>query len=59
MINYKDLLERYITHVGIEEGGDYISRIHNNKGEISNIPFSDKEIEELKKLDDSGYEKYD
>jgi hypothetical protein len=58
-INYKNLLERYITHVGIEEGGDYIGRIHGNKGQNSDIPFSDEEIKELEKFDNSGREKYD
>ena len=45
MIDYKELLRKYMDHVFALESSDYISSIC-----ITDVKFTDEEIEELKKL---------
>lgn len=60
MINYKELLIKYIEHIGQMEGVDYIDRIGPLKDarlRTSSVPFSIGEKTELEILSRS-YDKY-
>jgi hypothetical protein len=52
MLNYKDLLQRYMAYVASEEGIDFVDRLCRSKD--NDLPFSDDEIKELEKLDRFG-----
>lgn len=45
-MDYRELLIKYIDHVGNEEGITFIPRTADHCG------FTDEEVEELKKLED-------
>ncbi len=47
MFDYRDLLKKYIIHVGYQEGVDFLC------GRWSECyPFSEEEMDELKRLSD-------
>jgi hypothetical protein len=48
-MDYKEILRKYIIHVGQCEGTTFISKI--NSKWYSDVKFTDEEKEELKKLD--------
>jgi len=47
MMDYKDLLVRYIKHIVECEGVDFLSQSYINEGDVE---FSEDDINELKKL---------
>jgi hypothetical protein len=51
-IDYRDLLRRYVDHVGQseEDGRDFISKL---AFETSGVPFSAAEIAELQRMSDA------
>lgn len=49
-MNYKQLLLKYINHVGLSEGTTFLSNGHRNEWEDS-VDFDDEEWAELQKLD--------
>lgn len=60
MINYKELLIKYIEHIGQREGVDYIDCIEPLKDatlRTSSVPFTIKEKTELEILS-KAYDKY-
>lgn len=52
MIDYKDLLRKYIQHVGECEGISYIHAL--NHSYMSKVLFSDEEVNALQALESDG-----
>ena len=50
-VDYAALLVKYIAHVSLEEGDDYIDKIWNGRGRTSFVEFSDEEVEALKEAE--------
>lgn len=50
-IKYKNLLMKYMTHVGLEAGDSFLNRIFRQKGDLSGISFTKRELGELRKLE--------
>ena len=46
-IDYKTILEKYVQHVGDNEGEDFISRLNNG---ISDTKFTKQEVKILEKI---------
>ena len=63
-MNYKNLLQKYITHVSLEEGDDFIGAIQYNRDKDvwesfkSEIPFTIEELSLLVELSELGMEEY-
>lgn len=51
MIDYRDLLKRFILHVEESEGINFIGRCLTEKSKYYDAVFSPKEVEELYKLE--------
>lgn len=49
MLDHKELLKKYIDHVGNSEGTTHLNDWNRNA--YGNVDFTDEEWEELKRLD--------
>jgi hypothetical protein len=54
---FRKLLKKYMAHVTQVEGIDYLDHI-GDPWEQSNIPFTEEELVELKKISQEVKEKY-
>lgn len=53
-VDYKELLHKYIEHVGQEEGSDFINQVGYSK-QFSNVKFTDDEVAVLNHLSSIEY----
>jgi hypothetical protein len=53
-IDYEDLLRRYIAHIGLIEGIDYLAAAHLGHSADHGVRFSEEEIAALKRLSAEG-----
>lgn len=52
MIDYRDLLRKYIQHVSDCEGVNYIGSLNNHW--MSDVVFNEEEVKALQELDSDG-----